>query len=46
MDQDRFDVFVGLDVGEGHHHATAINTAGKRVHDKAALHCGESMPPA
>ena len=37
MDQDRFDVFVGLDVGKEHHHATALNTAGKRVHDKAAL---------
>lgn len=35
MDQDRFDVFVGLDVGKEHHHATALNTAGKRVHDKA-----------
>ncbi len=35
MDQDRFDVFVGLDVGKEHHHATALNTAGKRMHDKA-----------
>ena len=35
MDQHRFDVFVGLDVGKEHHHATALNTAGKRVHDKA-----------
>ena len=35
MDQDRFDVFVGLDVGKEHHHASALNTAGKRVHDKA-----------
>ena len=26
MDQDRFDVFVGLDVGKEHHHATALNT--------------------
>lgn len=35
MNQDRFDVFVGLDVGKEHHHATALNTAGKRLHDKA-----------
>lgn len=35
MDQDRFDVFVGLDVGKHHHHATALNSAGKRMHDKA-----------
>ena len=35
MDQDRFDVFVGLDVGEEHHHATALNSAGRRLHDKA-----------
>lgn len=35
MDQNRFDVFVGLDVGKEHHHATALNSAGKRVHDKA-----------
>lgn len=35
MDQDRFDVFVGLDVGKEHHHATALNSAGKRLHDKA-----------
>ncbi len=34
MNQDRFDVFVGLDVGKEHHHATALNTAGKRLHDK------------
>ncbi len=35
MDKDRFDVFVGLDVGKQHHHATALNSAGKRMHDKA-----------
>ncbi len=35
MDQDRFDVFVGLDVGKEHHHATALNAGGKRLHDKA-----------
>ena len=35
MDQDRFDVFVGLDVGKEHHHATALNSAGRRLHDKA-----------
>lgn len=29
MDQDRFDVFVGLDVGKHHHHATALNTGGQ-----------------
>mgnify|MGYP002738463840 FL=1 len=35
MDQHRFDVFVGLDVGKEHHHATALNAGGKRLHDKA-----------
>ena len=35
MDQHRFDVFVGLDVGKDHHPATALNAGGKRLHDKA-----------
>nr|WP_108872132.1 IS110 family transposase [Tessaracoccus timonensis] len=35
MDQHRFNVFVGLDVGKEHHHATALNAGGKRLHDKA-----------
>jgi transposase len=30
-----FAVFCGLDVGKSEHHACALNTAGKRVHDKA-----------
>jgi transposase len=28
-------VFCGLDVGKSEHHACALNTAGKRLHDKA-----------
>lgn len=35
MAHDPFDVFVGLDVGKECHHATALNSAGKRLHDKA-----------
>lgn len=27
-------VFCGLDVGKGEHHATALSSAGKRLHDK------------
>lgn len=27
-------VFCGLDVGKGEHHATALDPAGKRLHDK------------
>ena len=30
-----YDVFLGLDVGKDEHHATALTSAGKRVHDKA-----------
>lgn len=32
---DRYDVFVGLDVGKGAHHAVALDRAGKRLFDKA-----------
>lgn len=39
MDQDddvpRFGVYLGLDVGKEEHHACALNTQGKRLHDKA-----------
>jgi transposase len=28
-----FDVFLGLDVGKGEHHAVALDAAGKRLHD-------------
>jgi hypothetical protein len=31
---DEIAVFCGLDVGKGEHHATALDPAGKRVHDK------------
>lgn len=34
MNQDGFDVFVGLDVGKDHH-TTILHSAGKRLHDKA-----------
>ncbi len=30
-----FAVFCGLDVGKSEHHACAVDTSGKRVHDKA-----------
>jgi len=39
-----FAVFCGLDVGKSEHHACAVDTTGKRLHDKplpndeAALH--------
>ena len=32
---DSVDVFVGVDVGKGEHHAVAVNEAGKIVFDKA-----------
>ncbi|WP_371502311.1 IS110 family transposase [Kitasatospora sp. NBC_00374] len=32
---DGIDVYLGLDVGKGEHHATALTPAGKRVVDKA-----------
>ena len=33
-DETRIDVYLGLDVGKGDHHATAVNRAGKKVFDK------------
>ena len=32
---DEVDVFIGLDVGKGEHHAVALDRAGKRLFDKA-----------
>ena len=32
---DRVDVFVGVDVGKGEHHAVALDKTGKRLFDKA-----------
>ena len=32
---DEVDVFVGLDVGKGEHHAVALDRTGKRLFDKA-----------
>jgi len=32
---DTVDVFIGVDVGKGEHHAVALNRAGKRLFDKA-----------
>lgn len=32
---DSVDVFIGVDVGKGEHHAVALDRAGKRVFDKA-----------
>lgn len=34
-DHDAIDVFVGVDVGKGEHHAVALNRAGKKLFDKA-----------
>ncbi|WSL80487.1 IS110 family transposase [Kitasatospora sp. NBC_01266] len=34
MDTGDIDVYLGLDVGKGEHHATALTPAGKRVFDK------------
>jgi hypothetical protein len=31
---DDIDVYLGLDVGKGEHHATALTPSGKRVFDK------------
>ncbi|MFD3762569.1 transposase, partial [Streptomyces sp. NPDC058622] len=33
-DETGIDVYLGLDVGKGDHHATAVNPAGKKVFDK------------
>lgn len=33
-DETGIDVYLGLDVGKGDHHATAVNRAGKKVFDK------------
>lgn len=32
---DQVDVFVGLDVGKGEHHAVALDRAGKKLYDRA-----------
>lgn len=34
IDTGDIDVFLGLDVGKGEHHATAVTTAGKKAFDK------------
>ncbi|WP_345198098.1 IS110 family transposase, partial [Streptomyces lavendulae] len=34
MDTSDIDVFLGLDVGKGEHHATAVTPAGKKAFDK------------
>jgi transposase len=33
--EDAYAVFCGLDVGKSEHHACALNSAGRRLHDKA-----------
>ena len=35
MGHDNVDLFIGVDVGEGEHHAVAINGTGTRLFDKA-----------
>ena len=37
IDTGDVDVFLGLDVGKGEHHGTALTPAGKRVFDKRLL---------
>jgi len=32
---DSVDVFIGVDVGKGEHHAVALDRAGKQLFDKA-----------
>ena len=32
---DQVDVFVGLDVGKGEHHAVALDRGGKKLYDRA-----------
>ncbi len=34
IDTGGIDVFLGLDVGKGEHHATAVTPAGKKAFDK------------
>ncbi len=34
IDTGDIDVFLGLDVGKGEHHATAVTPAGKKAFDK------------
>lgn len=34
IDRDQIGVYLGLDVGKGEHHATALTPAGKKVYDK------------
>ncbi|MEE4494963.1 hypothetical protein PWJ43_32820 [Streptomyces sp. BE230] len=35
----RIDAFLGLDVGKGEHHATAVSPAGKEAFDKFRRGC-------
>ena len=34
LHEDGIDVFIGVDVGKGKHHAVAVNWSGKRLFDK------------
>ena len=34
LQQDGIDVFIGVDVGKGEHHAVAVDRSGKRLFDK------------
>ncbi|BAG17517.1 putative IS element transposase [Streptomyces griseus subsp. griseus NBRC 13350] len=38
IDTGDIDVFLGLDVGKGEHHATAVTPAGKKAFDKRLSH--------
>ena len=34
LQQDGIDLFIGVDVGKGEHHAVAVDRSGKRLFDK------------
>ena len=40
------DLFVGVDVGKGHHHAVALDRRGKRLYKKALPTMRPSCPPS
>ncbi|MEU4112684.1 hypothetical protein [Streptomyces sp. NPDC027717] len=42
IDTGDIDVFLGLDVGKGEHHATAVTPAGKNAFGKRLLRCQSS----
>jgi transposase len=43
IDTGDIDVFLGLDVGKGEHHATAVTPAGKKAFDKRLSNTGPKL---